>query len=97
MNKFLKCDNVKAGDYVKVVYEHYEARSFYKVADPLSGKDSILVFVEEENKIDLPNIKGWKNIESKEPKLAKILPTNKLYWYIYDWEKVSFVKVLSNE
>ncbi len=92
----LKCDDVKPGDYVKVRYEGYNCLTLYKVA--YNKKSSIVVYIEPYNLLDDQVMKGWKlrDRSRSEAYLRDILPLDKKYWYVYEWEKVNN-NVLINE
>ena len=93
---------VNKGDYVYIydIDAGYEAQTIYKVVyyDELA-KGRILVEVDpKKNFIDSEYIKGWdysfKSIP--EGKLYE-LKKDKLYWWVYAWQKTSSSYVLNNE
>ena len=86
---------VNKGDYVYIYDTNikYEAKTIYKVHYAELAKGRILVEVDpKKNFIDSEYIKGWTDRN-----MPGIIKKDKLYWWVYAWQKTSSSYVLNNE
>ena len=85
--------------YIYDIDAGYEAQTIYKVAYYDEKAKRILVEVDpKKNFIDSKYIKGWdySSRSIPEEKLYE-LKKDKLYWWVYAWQKTSSSYVLNNE
>ena len=85
--------------YIYDVDIKYEAKTIYKVHYAELAKGRILVEVDpKKNFIDSEYIKGWDySFRSIPEEKLYELKKDKLYWWVYAWQKTSSSYVLNNE